>query len=355
VAHAVARAGTRVIARRSPPPPTPAAPTAPAPAATGDVLQDALAELRASREQIDRNTSQAIDAGALSVRYLDDIATDPDSDALLTGWGFDKTQYIVKQCPNGEQLVLQRNFQGTAHDDCGTEWLFVSKAVSVARMRQILVHETNHAMRLEEGPKPTADSFARYKDEFQAYWVAEYRGVADLDVRATQVRAHILRDYVEIKARYATDAAFKTLVDGYSRPDGNVLNSLRVLAVEQAIAGWGTDEEGLFDAIRAMNASERAAVLADGNLMGRIRDDLSGDDLLRAELLVAGASTHTETAIAAMNGFGTDEQGLFAALSAMDPAERALVRGSAAFVARLHDDLSGDDLARALTLIGGSP
>jgi hypothetical protein len=280
---------------------------------------------------------------------------DPNSDALLDGWGFDKALYTVRVCPNGEQLVIQNNAQGTAHDGCGTSWLFVARNVDVARMRSILVHETNHAMRLDEGSHDAADSFARYQDEFQAYFIAEFREVADLDDRARQVRAHILRDYPAISARYGTDAAFKALVDGHTRPDANVLNSARWRAVEEAAAGIGTDEDAMYEAIRAMSAAERAAARADPNFTSILYDELSGVELQRALLLLAGAGVNTERAMDAMIGIGTDEDALFAALEAMDPAERALVRGDASFMEQLEDDLSGDELERARTILGGAP
>lgn len=261
---------------------------APARAPTGDVVRDALTELRASSEAIDRNTAAAIDGGALRVRYLADVQTDPDSDALLAGWGYDKTKLVVKVCPDGERRVIPLNAEGTAHSHGSHSYLFVARGVSVARMRQLLVHETNHALRLEDGPRPAAESFERYKDEFQAYWVAEYRGVADLDARARQIRAHILRDYAPIAARYGTDTAFKALVDGHTRPDGNVLNSPNWRAAEEALAGTGTDETKLFAALNAMNAAEKALVRANADFMQRMRTKLSGDSLTRATTILGG-------------------------------------------------------------------
>jgi hypothetical protein len=285
-------AGNAAFARYAARQPAPAPTTAPtpttAPAAKGDVVQDALTELRASADATDRNTAKAIDAGTMTVRYLEDLKVHPDSDALLDGWGYDKTKLIVRLCPNGEQRVLQRNAEGAAHDDCGKAWLFVAKTVTVARMRQLLVHETNHAMRVTEGPRPTQESFERYKDEFQAYWIAEFRGVADLDARAGQIRQHILRDYAAIAARYNTDNAFKALVDAHKRPDGNVLNSANWRAAEQAMAGPGADPTKLFAALSAMDPAERALVKANAGFMQRLRAELSHEDCVRAVKILDG-------------------------------------------------------------------
>jgi hypothetical protein len=321
------------------------------PAATGDEIQDALQELRDSGDLIDRNTAERVDSGALKVMYLDDLRTDPDNDALLEGWGYDKTQFVVRLSPAGAQMVVQTNAQGTLYtEEDGTIWLFVAKGVGVPRMRTILVHETNHAMRLHDG-SDAADSFERYQDEFQAYWVSEFREVEDLDDRAAQIRAHLLRDYPAIKARYETDEDFKAQVDAYTRPDANVLNSERWRRIEEAAAGLGTDEAAIFAAIRAMSPEEREAAKGDPNFMALLRDELSGEDLARALMLLDGATELTAQALDAMSGLGTDEDALFAALQAMGTDEKLLLRRNADFMARLHDDLSGDELQRALELL----
>jgi hypothetical protein len=322
------------------------------PARTGDEIQDALQELRDSGELIDRNTAERVDSGAMSVMYLGDLETDPESDALLDGWGFDKTQFVVRLSPAGARMVVQTNAQGTLYkEEDGTTWLFVARGVGVARMRTILVHETNHAMRLDEGSTEAADSFERYQDEFQAYWVAEFREVADLDDRASQIRAHILRDYPAVRGRYDTDEDFKALVDAYTRPDANVLNSERWRRIEEAAGGLGTDEAAIFAAIQAMSPEEREAARGDPNFMSLLRDELSGEDLERALLLLDGVTELTNQALDAMSGLGTDEDALFGALQAMSTDEKLVLRRNAGFMARLHDDLSGDELQRALELL----
>ena len=338
-----------LIARDGPDAGAPA-PT-PAPAASGDPIPTALEELRASDQIIDRNTAAEIDSGRIRAYYIEDCAVHPDSDALLTGWGMDTSVYIVRIHPvTRENLVLQKNYQGTADGN----YIFVSRTVSVERTRQILVHETNHAMRLHEGGHADpAESFERYKDEFQAYWVAEFRDVRDLDDRASQIRTHIIGSYAALHARYDTDAEFKRLVDNHNRPDANVLNSPRWQAVERAVAGLGTDEDAIYEAIRGMPTDERAALRADSNFMAMLRGDLSGDELQKAIFLLEGYSEHVVEAIDAMSGLGTDEDALFAAIRRMGPLERNQLRENAWFMARLRDDLSGDDLDKALKLLGG--
>jgi hypothetical protein len=90
--------------------------------------------------------------------------------------------------------------------------------------------------------------------------------------------------------RYDSDADFKTQVDGYTRPDANVLNSQRWRRVEEAAAGWGTDESAIFTAIGEMSAEEKEAARNDSNFMAIIRSELSGEELDRALALLGAGS-----------------------------------------------------------------
>jgi hypothetical protein len=64
------------------------------------------------------------------------------------------------------------------------------RSLSLWRCQTLLVHETNPA----RSPDPTTPLEA-YQSEFRAYRVAEFRGVADLDRRARQVKQHVLDHY----------------------------------------------------------------------------------------------------------------------------------------------------------------
>ena len=65
----------------------------------------------------------------------------------------------------------------------------------------------------------------KFKGEFRAYWVTEYRGVEDLDERARQIREHILGGYPVIKAAYDSDPEVRAAIDAYNRPEGDLTNA----------------------------------------------------------------------------------------------------------------------------------
>lgn len=101
----------------------------------------------------------------------------------------------------------------------GSNIICGQRSLSLERWQTLLVHETNHA----RTPDPTTP-LESYKSEFRAYWVAEFRTVANLDERARQVKAHVLRDYPPIRAAYDSDAAVRMAIDAYTRPTGNITN-----------------------------------------------------------------------------------------------------------------------------------
>ncbi len=197
-------------------------PAAPVPAVTGevtvnaagtDVANRALAAM-ATGTPIERNTRARVVAGTHRLAYLEDLTVDPNSTTLLRGWGYDSTQYTVKLNPwTRAQMIVQNNAAGFA---TGTN-IVGSRAQSEAFWRTtLLCHEVNHIIHGDESA--AANSIERYRGEFRAYWVAGFHTVANLDDRARQIKAHLLRDYPALNARYTAEAAFRALVDAHTRP-----------------------------------------------------------------------------------------------------------------------------------------
>jgi hypothetical protein len=95
--------------------------------------------------------------------------------------------------------------------------------------------------------------------------------------------------------------------------------------LRNAVEGWGTDEEAIFNALTGRTPGEIAAIetayaaLSRGEtLEARLRDELSGDDLSRALSLLRGETAATEVARRlwnAMSGLGTDEEAIYGAVA----------------------------------------
>ncbi|MEW5958058.1 MAG: hypothetical protein AB1801_10065 [Chloroflexota bacterium] len=182
-------------------------------------IQNATALLAGSEHEVDRNTAQRLLNGDTTAYYMEDLSQPPNVNDLVTGYGLDPTVFTIYLEPPGNtaHMIVQTNAQGFRRR--GTSKIFGLRSLSLSRWQTVLVHETNHA----RNPDPTTP-VERYKSEFRAYWVAEYRGVADLDQRAREIKTHILRDYPQIKAPYDSNRAVKRAIDAHTRPEGNVTN-----------------------------------------------------------------------------------------------------------------------------------
>jgi hypothetical protein len=185
-------------------------------------IQDAVAQLAGSELEIDRNTANHILEGDVTAYYTEDLQQPANVNAEVTAAGLNPTAFTVYLEPpdNTKKLFVQLN--AIAFTNMDSSKIFCLRSNSLPTWKTLLVHETNHALNADAA-HPGA-SFERYKGEFRAYWVAEYRNVADLNVRSQQIKAHILGGYPLLNNRYNADAAFKVQVDGHTSPDGNVTN-----------------------------------------------------------------------------------------------------------------------------------
>jgi hypothetical protein len=168
---------------------------------------------------VDRNTAQRILDGAVSAHYIEDHTQPPNVNNVVTGYGRDPAVYTLYYRPGSttEMVWVQTNADGFRI--LGTNIICGWRRLSLERWQTLLVHETNHA-RTPDHTTPLEN----YQNEFRAYWVAEYRGVADLDERARQIKAHVLGGYPAINAVYVADTTVRRAIDTYVRPDGNITN-----------------------------------------------------------------------------------------------------------------------------------
>ena len=148
--------------------------------------------------------------------------------------------------------------------------------------------------------------------------------------------------------------------------------AMEQLATElrNAMEGWGTDEQAIFNALAGRTPAQIAEIetayvaLSGGQtLEAALRDELSGDDLARAMSLLRGETAATEAArqlFNAMEGWGTDETAIYAALAGRSAEQWQAIQdayrqiANEGLVARLRDELTSDEWAHAQTLLPGA-
>ena len=182
-------------------------------------IRDTTAELFISTELVDRNTANHLINGTIRAYYIEDLTQPSNVNAVVTAAGLDPAIYTVYIQPGttATHMFVQHNYQGFRRS--GTNMIFGLRTLGIARWKTLLVHETNHALNGD-----TSGAVDRYKDEFRAYWVAEFRGVTNLNTRAAQIKAHILAIYPHIKAAYDSNIVVRMSIDIHLRPDGNTDN-----------------------------------------------------------------------------------------------------------------------------------
>lgn len=126
--------------------------------------------------------------------------------------------------------------------------------------------------------------------------------------------------------------------------------------IEAAGKGWGTDEAGIYAAIR--QCYEREKLAADPAVQALLEDELSGHDLWKAQLLLAFGSEAAypqpiKEIWSATEGWGTDEERIYQALQKLNAAEVAAISKVPGLRAMLEDELSGKDLKAAEDLLSG--
>jgi hypothetical protein len=127
-------------------------------------------------------------------------------------------------------------------------------------------------------------------------------------------------------------------------------------AVEDAASGLGTDEDGIYQAIRTCD--DRAAL--KGRIKAIIEDEMSGFELWKAQLLLeygpeAGWPAGLQALFDACEGAGTDEKLILATLNSLsEPQAKALAKVPG-LMRVLESELSGFDLRRVQLLLKYGP
>jgi len=127
-------------------------------------------------------------------------------------------------------------------------------------------------------------------------------------------------------------------------------------AVEEAASGLGTDEDGIYNAIRTCD--DRAAL--QPRIQAIIEDELSGSDLRKARMLLdygpeASWPAGLQTIIGACEGAGTDEALIISTLDSLTLPQAQALAKIPSMMALLEDELSGFDLRRVQLLLKYGP
>jgi hypothetical protein len=152
--------------------------------------------------------------------------------------------------------------------------------------------------------------------------------------------------------------------------------------LEDAMSGWGTDEDAIYSALSGRSANDMRDIKASfqslfhKDLDAELRDELNDEELARVsqmapvvadesalptdeseQIKVDRARVIADRLRSAMKGWGTDEDSIFAALSGrsheeIDEIKRQYLELTGRYLeADLNDELSGEDLRRAINLI----
>jgi annexin A7/11 len=86
--------------------------------------------------------------------------------------------------------------------------------------------------------------------------------------------------------------------------------------IEQACKGAGTDEKAIYEALEKATPEERHELMKDPSFKKMMEEELGGNALLRAQILLEKGKTEpVDDLYMAMKGAGTDEEAIFKALS----------------------------------------
>lgn len=111
--------------------------------------------------------------------------------------------------------------------------------------------------------------------------------------------------------------------------------------LNDAMAGWGTDEDAMRKAIAAASAAEKRDALRDPRLLRRMQDELSSSEL--REMLTGLDAPLALRLEASMMGWGADADEIVLLCKSAPAAEKLEVLRNPRLMERLRDELNSDD------------
>jgi Domain of unknown function (DUF4157)/Annexin/Lysine-specific metallo-endopeptidase len=159
-----------------------------------------------------------------------------------------------------------------------------------------------------------------------------------------------------------------SLLSGGSTPTEATPRQI-AMRLREAVEGLGTNESAIIAILTGRSPTELAQIRAEyarmykENLQDRLKDELSGKELIEASILDREGLLQPEDEIkVAIAGLGTDEERLFAVLKEISGDRERIIRTMNQYAAKgygnmledIRDDLSGGDLEQAMELLHGA-
>ena len=124
--------------------------------------------------------------------------------------------------------------------------------------------------------------------------------------------------------------------------------------LREAVEGWGTDDDQIFNVLDRASEAELAALRADAELLGHVRSDLSGADRELFDAYVSGHGVLAGKLRQSVDGWGTDEGAIWRAMEQASQAEKDFILARPGLVARVKDDLDAELSLRFERMLRGS-
>ncbi|MBZ0304318.1 MAG: annexin, partial [Anaerolineae bacterium] len=124
------------------------------------------------------------------------------------------------------------------------------------------------------------------------------------------------------------------------------LNAPLAKRLNVAMDGWGTDESAIMSITAGASAAEKQAVLNDKPLVSRLAGELSQADML--QVLANLNAPLAQRLNVAMDGWGTDEATIMSLTAAASAAEKQAILNDKAMVSRLAGELSQGEMLQVL-------
>ena len=163
-----------------------------------------------------------------------------------------------------------------------------------AELKQALIHEAVHQIQFEEHVSQGQDATARYRKEFEAYWVSGYRS----DIWGETRRAEAIRRHIVGRDAADTDTVYPEIRDWYHAPARTAEEKAGIDAFRVGGAvglTWWQKDVHLRRLLRQLNADrfsdddrfaewdkldflDKRRAVADQVLLGRLRTVAGGPD-----------------------------------------------------------------------------